>query len=147
MGIGELLEMSKKLFTEKEIKVLSNNPFVKSISPKGITYTDEFKRVFIEEYDKGKLSREIFEECGFDIDILGVDRVLSSGKRWRAAYRENGVSGLRDNRNENSGRPSERELTFEEKYKRMEAQLNLLKAENELLKKIRSAERRLGKNK
>jgi transposase len=139
--------MSKKIFTEKEIKILSNNPFVKSVRSKGITYTDEFKRIFIEEYDKGKLSRQIFEECGFDIDVLGVDRVLSSGKRWRAAYRDNGVYGLRDTRNENSGRPCERELTIEEKYARLEAQHNLLKAENELLKKIRSAERRLGKNK
>lgn len=139
--------MSKKTFTEKEIKILSNNPFVKSVSSKGITYTDEFKRIFIEEYDKGKLSRQIFEECGFDIDVLGVDRVLSSGKRWRAAYRDNGVYGLRDTRTENSGRTCERELTIEEKYARLEAQHNLLKAENELLKKIRSAERRLGKNK
>ena len=38
---------------------------------------------------------------------------------------------------ENSGRPLERELTLEEKYARLEAQTNLLKAENELLKKIR----------
>jgi transposase len=139
--------MSKKIFTEKEIKLLSNNPFVKSVSAKGITYTDEFKHVFIEENDKGKLPRQIFEECGFDIDVIGIERVSSSGKRWRAAYRENGVSGLRDTRTENSGRPCERELTLEEKYARLEAQHNLLKAENELLKKIRSAERGLKRNK
>ena len=35
----------------------------------------------------------------------------------------------------NSGSPRERELTLEEKYARLEAQINLLKAENELLKK------------
>ena len=38
---------------------------------------------------------------------------------------------------ENSGRPRERDLTLEEKNARLEAQINLLKAENELLKKIR----------
>jgi transposase len=139
--------MSKKIFTEKEIKLLSNNPFVKSVSLKGITYTDEFKHIFIEGNDNGKLPRQIFEECGFDIDVIGIDRVRSSGKRWRAAYRENGVSGLRDTRAENSGRPCERELTLEEKYARLEAQHNLLKAENELLKKIRFAERGLKRNK
>ena len=139
--------MSKKIFTEKEIKLLSNNPFVKSVSLKGITYTDEFKHIFIEGNDNGKLPRQIFEECGFDIDVIGIDRVRSSGKRWRAAYRENGISGLRDTRAENSGRPCERELTLEEKYARLEAQHNLLKAENELLKKIRSAERGLKRNK
>lgn len=137
--------MSKKIFTEKEIKSLSSNPFVKSVSPKGITYTDEFKHIFISENDKGKLPRQIFEECGFDIDVIGIERVSSSGKRWRAAYRENGVSGLRDTRTEKAGRPCERGLTLEEKYARLEAQHNLLKAENELLKKIRFAERRLKK--
>jgi transposase len=53
--------MSKKTFTEKEIGQLSNNPYVKS---KGITYTDAFKQLFISANLKGKLPREIFEECG-----------------------------------------------------------------------------------
>jgi transposase len=137
--------MSKKIFTEIEIKTLSANPNVKSVSPKGITYTDGFKRLFITENEKGKLPRQIFEENGFDIDIIGLDRIKSSGKRWRAAYRENGVVGLRDTRNGNSGRPSNKELSLEEKYARLEAANNLLKAENELLKKIDFAERRLKK--
>jgi hypothetical protein len=137
--------MSNRIFTEKEIKLLSANKYVKSVSAKGITYTEVFKRIFIAENEKGKLPRVIFEECGFDIDIIGMPRVSSSGKRWRANYRENGVSGLQDTRNENSGRPSERELSMEEKYARLEAQNNLLKAENELLKKIRLAERRMKK--
>lgn len=133
--------MSKKVFTEKEIKLLSNNPYVKSVSSKGITYTEEFKQIFIAENANGKLPRQIFTECGFDIEVIGMKRVESSGKRWRATYRENGVSGLRDTRVERSGRPRVRELAIEEKYARLEAQNNLLKAENELLKKIRFAER------
>lgn len=40
MGMEKV--MSKKLFTEKEIKLLSSNNYVKSVSSKGITYTDEF---------------------------------------------------------------------------------------------------------
>jgi transposase len=137
--------MSKNLFTEREIKTLSSNPNVKTASLKGITYTDEFKRLFIVENEKGKLPRQIFEENGFDIDIIGIDRIRSSGKRWRAAYRDNGIVGLRDTRKGNSGRPSDKELSLEEKYARLEAANNLLKAENELLKKIDFAERRLKK--
>ena len=60
---------------------------------------------------------------------------MSSGNRWRTSYKQNGVFGLRDTRKENSGRKSERELTLEEKYARLEAERNLLKAENELLKR------------
>ncbi|MCZ6944251.1 IS3 family transposase, partial [Bacillus mycoides] len=67
--------MTKKLFTEKEIQTLSKNPHVKSVSQKGITYTDEFKRIFIEENEKGKYPRDIFEECGFDIEVIGIQRV------------------------------------------------------------------------
>jgi transposase len=144
MGLGKF-HMSKKIFTEREIKALSANPNVKSVSPKGITYTDEFKRLFIVENEKGKLPRHIFEENGFDIDIIGIDRIRSSGKRWRATYKEDGVVGLNDTRKQNSGRPSNKELSLEEKYARLEAANNLLKAENELLKKIEFAERRLKK--
>lgn len=133
--------MSKKIFTEKEVKILSRNPYVKSVSSKGITYTDEFKHLFIEENAGGIPPREIFEKCGFDIEVLGMHRVRAAGKRWRAIYRENGIAGLRDTRTENSGRPCESEFTLEEKYARLEAKFKLLKAENELLKKIRYAER------
>lgn len=54
MGIGEKI-MSEKLFTDKEMKRLSENPYVKAVSSKGITYTDEFKRFFMAENEKGKL--------------------------------------------------------------------------------------------
>jgi transposase len=137
--------MSKITFTEKEIEILAKNPYVKSVSSKGITYTNEFKRLFISEYDNGKLPRQIFEENGFDIDIIGLRRVRSSTSRWCAAYKENGITGLQDTRRINSGRPNEKELSLEEKYARLEAQNQLLKAENELLKKIEMAERRLRK--
>ncbi len=137
--------MTKTLFTEKEVQILSKNRYVKSVSQKGITYTDEFKRIFIEENEQGKPPRIIFEECGFDIDIIGLQRIVSSGNRWRTSYKQNGVFGLRDTRKENSGRKSERELTLEEKYARLEAERNLLKSENELLKKIKLMEGRMGK--
>lgn len=127
--------MTKKLFTEREIQILSNNLYVKSVSQKGITYTEEFKHIFIEENEKGKLPRNIFEEYGFDIDMIGMKRVMSLGSRWRPVYRKNGVLGLRDTRIENAGITLERELTLEEKYARLEVERNLLKAENELLKK------------
>ncbi len=68
--------------------------------------------------------------------MIGMKRVMSLSSRWRAAYRKNGVFGLRDTRMENTGRTLERELTLEEKYTYLEAERNLLKAENELLKKL-----------
>ena len=139
--------MSIKLFSESELNQLSKNPYVKNITKKGITYTDEFKRIFIRENESGKLPREIFEECGFDIDIIGMKRVCSSGKRWRAGYRNDGIRALSDSRKTNSGRPRTKDLTIEEKYKRVMAQNQLLKEENELLKKIEVLERKVMRKK
>lgn len=134
--------MSKKLFSDDEIEILSNNKYVKRVSTKGITYTDEFKRIFICENEKGKLPREIFAECGFDIDIIGLKRIKSSGSRWRSAFRRNGVAQLQDTRKYNTGRPSGKDLTLEEKYEKLQAKVKLLQAENELLKKLEMLERR-----
>lgn len=133
--------MSTKIFTKEEIEILSSNKYVKRVSAKGITYTDEFKRIFISENEKGKFPRIIFEECGLSINILGKHRLESAAKRWRNAYRKAGILGLQDTRKESSGRPREKELSIEEKYERLKAQNNLLRAENELLKKLDMLER------
>lgn len=139
------MKMSKILFTDQEQKLLMKHPYVKAVSEKAITYTDEFKALAIKEYEEGKFPRQIFEDAGFDIEIVGTERASSSLKRWRKAYKENGVAGLEDTRKYHSGRPLERELSLEEKYARLEAQNALLRAENELLKKIDLAERMLVK--
>ena len=70
-----------------------------------------------------------------------MKRVQSSGKRWRSAFRRNGVSQLQDTRKFNSGRPDKKELSIEEKYKKLEAKIKLLEAKNELLKKLEMMER------
>ena len=123
--------MSKKLFTQDEIDILSKNKYVRNVSSKGITYSDEFKRLFIVENQAGKFPRQIFEECGFDINILGIKRIESSGKRWRSAFRRNGISQLQDTRKFNTGRPTEKHLSIEEKYEKLQAKVKLLEAEGE----------------
>ncbi|MBS6889785.1 MAG: IS3 family transposase [Clostridium sp.] len=129
--------MSKKLFTEEEIIILKQNKYVKKVTSKGITYTDEFKRIFIDENGNGKLPRVIFEECGFNINIIGMQRVKSSASRWRTAFKNGGAIKLTDTRKYNTGRPIEKDLSIEEKYKKLEAKMKLLQAENELPKKVR----------
>ncbi len=139
--------MTKRLLTKKEQEQLKRNPNVVAVSEKAITYTDEFKRHFIVENENGRLPREIFEEVGLDVELIGIERIRSAGKRWRSAYRQAGVEGLQDTRKTNSGRPSEREFTLEEKISRLEAKNQLLRAENELLKKLDLLERQMLKKK
>jgi transposase len=139
--------MTKNYLTPSQQKELRKNPYVKAVSDKAITYTDEFKRLFITENETGKLPREIFEEAGFNIEMIGITRVSKAADRWKAAYQKQGVTGLEDSRKFSSGRPLERELSLEEKYARLEAKTRLLEAENELLKKLDLLERQMLKKK
>lgn len=139
--------MTKKYLTPIQQKDLKQNPYVKEVSDKAITYTDEFKRLFIAQSETGKLPREIFEEAGFDVSVIGITRVRKAANRWRSAYKKHGISVLEDTRKHGSGRLRERELSIEEKYARLEVKMRLLEAENELLKKIDLLERQLLKKK
>lgn len=133
--------MSKKLFTEKEIKTLSKNKNILKISYKSIVYALEFKEKFIEEYSKGKLPRIIFEENGFDIEIIGIKRVEQSAQRWKKSYNKEGLLGLKDSREHYSGRPKNRGLTDAEKMEKLEAKIKFLEIENEFLKKLKKMRR------
>lgn len=139
--------MSKKIFSDKEQQLLKTNMYVLRVTEKAITYTDEFKTQFISEHSKGKPSRLIFEEAGFDVEIIGIHRIKSASKRWRKAYKEKGILGLRDTRKGNSGRPLERELSSEEIIEKKDAEIAYLKAELELVKKLELKERLVIKGK
>ena len=135
--------MSKKIFSEKEINELSKNKYVKRVSQKGITYTNEFKLHFIAEYEMGKTPRQIFQDAGFDIQVIGIKRIECARDRWRKAYKEKGVLGLDDKRALNSGRTLNRDLTLEEILAKKDAEIEYLKAELELVKKLEISERQV----
>lgn len=138
--------MSKILFTEENIKKLKGNKNIASISQRSIKYSFEFKVHFIDEYIKGKIPRDIFLECGLDVDVLGIKRIEQCACRWKKAYDKDGVLGLQDSRKNASGRAIKRELTQEEIIERQEATIKLLESQVELLKKLDAKERRLVKN-
>ncbi|WP_443673949.1 HTH domain-containing protein, partial [Metabacillus bambusae] len=125
------------------IKVLQKNPNIERVSERSITYTDSFKNRFMDEYQAGKLPRQIFEENGFDVDIIGIKRIELSAYRWKKAYDKDGLIGLTDSRKTSSGRPLKRELTPSEVIERQEAKIKLLEGQVELLKKLEATERRL----
>jgi len=127
-------KVTKVLFTDMQVKKLSKNKWIKNVTNKGITYTDEFKIKLVKETkDYKKFPRDIFKECGIDPDIVGKIRIEKSAYRWRNQYKNTGE--LKDTRKGSSGRTLERELSYKEKLERAEAKIKLLEAENELLKK------------
>lgn len=135
--------MSRITFSKEQIEELQKNPYVKRVSDKSITYTDEFKRFFIEEYLRGTVPRIIFQNAGFNISILGVKRYEQAAARWIKRYNEDGIVGLRDTRKEGSGRPSKKELSNEDIIHQQQAKIQLLEEQLELLKKLDLTERRL----
>lgn len=135
--------MTKITFSTKEINILQKNPNVHRVSERSITYTDDFKNRFIDEYLTGRFPRQIFTENGFDVDIIGIKRIEQSASRWKRAYEKNGLIGLMDSRKTASGRPLKRELTPSEVIERQKARIELLEGQVELLKKLETTERRL----
>ncbi len=134
--------MSKRIFTDEQVKELSHNPYVKNVSSKAITYSDEFKVHFLAEWEKGKPSLQIFEEAGLPLEVLGERRIHNAATRWKKVYRDKGIIGLKDQRKGASGRRSLTELSTEEQLRRAKQENALLREENELLKKLDFAERR-----
>ncbi len=49
-------DMSKKLFSDKEVSKLTKNKNILKISNKSIAYSFEFKKKFIEEYYNGRIN-------------------------------------------------------------------------------------------
>ena len=55
-----------------------------------------------------------------------MQRIKSSASRWRTAFKNGGAIKLTDTRKYNTGRPIEKDLSIEEKYKKLEAKMKLL---------------------
>jgi len=126
--------MSNKIFTIEEQEKLRVNPYVKNVTDKSITYTEEFREYFINQYKQGKLPKEIFKEAGFDINILGNKRIKSNTNRFKKMSER--IEGFKDTREENSGRPLKHELTDEEKIVKLKEENLKLKQQLEFLKKM-----------
>ncbi len=131
--------MGKNHFTEEQVAELRINPYVKNVSEKAITYTDEFRRLFFIEYKNGKPPSIILRELGFSPHVLGkrrIDRFVLNVKKYE--IRQDDFTDLRKG---NSGRPQTKDLTSEERLARLEHQIKYLKQENEFLKKINFLDR------
>ena len=131
--------MGVNYFTKDQIKLLSKNKYVIKVSEKAITYSEEFKNIFVSEYESGLSPGIIFEKYGFPYCVLGKRRIISCSNRWRKQAKRK--DGLIDTRKNNLGRPLERELSDEEKIDKLKNKIAILEQENAYLKKIRLIEK------
>ena len=131
--------MSKNYFTPEQVEQLKKNKYVKHVSEKAITYTEEFKEVFMLKYNSGKLPSQILTEMGFDYKLLGRKRIDNIVQRTKKQSIR--PEGFKDTRTTESGRPLERELSPEEEMERLKQENEILKAKVEFLSLLRRAER------
>lgn len=133
--------MSKRIFTEEQIKALQKNKNVAKCGEKSVTYTKDFKLSTVKKYREGLPPSEIFRQAGLDINMIGRKTPKYCLRRWRNIFREKGEAGLKaDGRGQNKsgGRPKGMaSLTDKEKVKRLEAEVTYLKEENRFLARLR----------
>lgn len=132
--------MSRHVFTDEQIKELNNNPYVISVTPKYVNYSEEFKKLFLKDYNDGMSPIDIFKKYGLDPDTLGEQRRHNFVKRIKRQSQR--LDGFKDMRKVNSGRPRTKDLTSEERIQQLHHKINILKQENDFLKRVRSINRR-----
>lgn len=137
--------MSNILFDEEQQKQLRANHWVKSVTEKSISFTEEFKVYFINEYNLGKLPKQIFKDAGFDINMLGDKRIEQCTARYKRQNKR--IEGFHDTRANNSGRRIGKELSIDEENELLKKQNAKLQQELEFLKKMEFLARQAKKSK
>ena len=126
--------MSKKVFSKDEIELLRKHEYIKAVTEFTITYTEEFKMIFIAERMLGKSAMRIFRESGLAIEVVGRNRILSADKRWQRRYMESGSTGFQDRRKFAKKRWVQMKLEDEEATAKKNAEISYWKREAKLLK-------------
>lgn len=131
---------NRKEFTPAEIEILQKNPYTKRITQKSISYTLAFKKAFWELSLNGYSGTAAFRELGYDVNILGFERIHNTTKRIRRAAQTPG--GLQERRHGvriHKGDLESADLTRlsqQETTKRLQHEIVYLQQQMAFLKKV-----------
>lgn len=134
--------MKRKPYTVQEKEELLKSEAIEKVANSSVTYSKEFKVYAVGEYITGKTPLQIFVDAGIDVNILGRERPYKCLNSWRKIHDKYGVNALlQENRGiGSSGRLSKKNLTTEEKLKKLERENKILKEQVHFLKKLRGWE-------
>lgn len=129
--------MSRRLFTDEQIALLKQNPYVYAVSAARLSLTVTFKEIFYAAYLKGDSPSQILESHGFDLSIIGKRRVWNISQHIREEYARFGCfsQGYTERRNSITN-PPKKPLSMNEQLKQLQGELTYIKQEMEFLKKI-----------
>lgn len=101
--------MSKKRYTDEQIKELKANKYVMNCTEKSIQFTDEFRKIAM-ELDGKEFPRAIFKKCWFPDYVVNSEVPKESFKRRRRSIRGKWEIWLIDNRWCNWWRPRKNKI-------------------------------------
>ena len=124
-------EMAKRQiqFTQEQIEILFENPYVESINSNTIKFTSEFKELALKRDKEGISASQIFKEAGFDLKVLGKTLPKTCLGNWR--FREKTL-------NKNNTKYLAKEVKKNKALKSILEENRYLRAENEFLKKLQA---------
>ena len=119
-------------FTEEQVRELAENRYTYRVSRKSITFTPEFMRLLCGKKAEGMSNRKIFEDCGYDPDVLG---------RYRMSNAVRKIKGKRPEDFPDKPLPKSKMRDFDENsdkraMKQMQLEMKRMHQEIEFLKKI-----------
>ena len=101
--------MSKKRYTDEQIKELKANKYVMNCTEKSIQFTDEFRKIAM-ELDGKEFPRAIFKKCWFPDYVVNSIIPEKSFNRRRKSMREKWEIWLIDNRWRNWWKPRKNKI-------------------------------------
>ena len=101
--------MSKKRYTDEQIKELKANKYVMNCTEKSIQFTDEFRKIAM-KLDGKEFPRAIFKKCWFPDYVVNSIIPKQSFERRRKSMREKWEVWLIDNRWCNWWRPRKNKI-------------------------------------
>lgn len=133
----------KRRIPKDIVKELNEHEYVGKATEWTIQFTPEFKRHAYNAYHSGKSMREVFQDAGFDIEIIGVKRIENF--RQSLIKKANDENGFEDERRNNSRKEAKTtESQMAKRIRELEHRNAYLEQENEFLKKIQQLEKGCG---
>ena len=122
------------------VKELNEHRYVEQATEWCVSFTTEFKQLVYDEYYRGKSTREIFEEAGFNVEKLGAKRLENfRAQVMKKAAEESGFADKRKDKSLQAAPSTEAQL--QKRIRELEHRNAYLEQENEFLKKIQELEK------
>ena len=128
--------MTRKIFTQEQIKMLSKNKNVARAGSKSVRYKRNFKMSALRQYNEEGLSAvRIFEEAGFDLSHIGSRKPNKMVHQWNRAFKVKKEKKLI--------RPeaTEKRIRSGRELRNLKAKVSYLEAENRFLERLRAGKR------